>query len=136
MFESRREVISWLAAVVVVAIMGVLVFGAANNLSPFHRINKAQANSSFPPLKVAIVTYPATIGAFRPPRLTVHPGQHVIFTNASNTIHTATARNGGSFDSKDINTGRSWTLIAPTKTGTYPYYCVYHPGMIAKLIVK
>jgi plastocyanin len=137
MFENKNELIGAVVAIIGVAIMGLIVFGAEHNMSPFHTINNVQAKSAFAPAHVKIVTNPKTIGAYAPASITVHPGQNVVFTNVSNTIHTVTARADNSFDSKDINTGGvSWTLVAPKKAGKYQYYCVYHPFMHGTLVVK
>jgi plastocyanin len=136
-FDSKNEVIAWAVAIVGVAIMGLLVWGAANNQGPFHKVNNAKAKSAFAPVHVKINTNTRTIGDYTPASVTVHPGQDVIFTNVSNNVHTVTARKDNSFDSKDINTGGGhWTLVAPAKPGDYPYYCVYHPLMFGKVIVK
>src|SRR5438270_865945 len=135
MFESRNEVIAWAVAICGVIIMGVVVWGASNNVGPFHKVNKAAASSSFPPVHVTIITNPNTIGQYTPASITVHPGQKLIFTNASDAVHTVTSRKDNGFDSKDIDTGNaSWTLIAPPP-GTYAYYCVYHPLMAGKIVV-
>jgi plastocyanin len=136
MLLSRNNLIGFAVAIVGIAIMGLIVFGAEHNAGIFHQINKAQAQSSFPPVHVKIVTNPNTIGQYVPASITVHPGQHVIFTNDSNATHTVTERADNGWDSKDIDTGgHSWTLIAPSKAGAYQYYCTYHPFMTGKVIV-
>jgi plastocyanin len=137
MFESKNEVISWVVAIIGIAIMGLIVWGGENNVGPFHKINKAQAQSAFATLHVKIISDAKTIGAYQPANVTVHPGQKVIFSNVSGITHTVTAKQDGQFDSHDIGSGGStWTLIAPSKSGTYSYYCVYHPLMQGKVIVK
>jgi plastocyanin len=137
MFDNKSEAIGWVVAIIGVAIMGLLVWGGSNNIGPFHKVNKAQAKTAFAPIHVKIITNTQTIGEYTPASVTVHPGQDVIFTNDSNNVHTVTARGDNSFDSKDINTGgSSWPLVAPAKPGTYNYYCVYHPLMLGKVIVK
>src|SRR5436305_7614162 len=109
MFESRNEIIAWAVAVCGVIIMGVVVWGASNNVGPFHRVNNAAASSSFPPEHVAIITNPKTIGEYAPASITAHPGQKLIFTNDSDAVHTVTSRKDNGFDSKDIDTGKaSW----------------------------
>jgi plastocyanin len=47
--------------------------------------------------------------------------------------HTATADTG--FDSKNLNSGQSWSFVARQK-GNYPYVCTYHPYMKGELLVK
>ena len=136
MFESRNEVIAWLVAITGVVVMGAVVWGGANSVGPFHRVNKAVAASSFAPVQVKIISNPKTIGQYTPASISVHPGQHVIFTNESNAVHTVTSRRDNGFDSKDIDTGAtSWTLVAPAKAGSYAFYCVYHPLMAGTVVV-
>jgi plastocyanin len=136
MFDSRNEVIAWAVAICGVIFMGAVVWGANNNVGPFHKVNKPALASSFPPVHVTIITNPQTIGQYTPASVTVHAGQHVIFTNSSDAVHTVTSRKDNGFDSKDIDTGKtSWTLIAPTAPGSYAYYCVYHPLMAGKVVV-
>jgi plastocyanin len=54
----------------------------------------------------------------------------------SDAVHTVTANNGA-FDSGDIATAGSTSVwhFAPKQTGTFPYYCKYHPLMHGTLIV-
>jgi plastocyanin len=142
MLFSKSEMIGGVAAIIGIAIMGLIVWGGSNNVGPFHQVNKVQAatTSAFAPVHVKIVTDPKTIGRYTPASVTVHPGQKVIFTNVSDYTHTVTSRQDGLFDSHDIPTSQStpssWTLIAPKKAGKYAYYCVYHPLMFGKVIVK
>ena len=84
---------------------------------------------------VKIVADPNTVGAYRPRTITVHRGQKIVFSNVSNAVHTVTADNGKSFDSKDIHVGKSWTYTAK-HTGTFKYHCIYHLLMVGTIIVK
>ncbi len=131
MYEHRFEVIGWFVAIVVVGAMGLLVLHG-----PFHHINKVAAKSSFPPLKVQIVSDARTIGRYKPNFITAHVGQSIIFTNVSDALHTVTAQHGNTFSSPLIQTGGgTFTMVAP-KPGVYPYYCTVHPDMLATLTVK
>lgn len=70
---------------------------------------------------------------FAPARLEVTAGDTVIWKNQDIVPHTATAQKA--FDSKGIDTGKSWTYVARQK-GAFPYICTYHPTMTAELIVR
>lgn len=131
MFENRAAIFGWVFAILIVVGMGLLVF-----TGPYHTIAKAPSKaSSFSPVTVKIVTDPKTIGSYQPATITVHVGQKVSFTNVSDAPHTVTAKNTV-FNSGDINTGgASWSYVA-TKSGTFPYYCIYHPRMFGTLVVK
>ena|SRR5581483_5043953 len=72
--------------------------------------------------------------AFNPARLTIGTGQTVTFTNRDDDAHTVTA-NDGTFDSKGIDTGQSWSHQFD-KPGTYAYFCALHPFMKGTIVVK
>lgn len=130
MYISRRELAGWAIAVIIVALMGEIVLHG-----PFGFVNRTQLSAapSYPTLHVTIVTNPQTVGRYTPSSVTAHPGQQIIFTNASNATHTVTARTNA-FDSHDIDIGSSWTFVA-RKPGTFHYYCVYHPLMLGVIKV-
>lgn len=84
---------------------------------------------------VKIVSDPNTIGAYKPKRIVVHRGEHIVFKNVSDAIHTVTADNHHAFNSNNIAIGHSWTLVAK-KVGTFKYRCLYHPLMVGVIVVK
>lgn len=133
LFDSAGEVIAWIVAILIVAAMGVIVF-----TGPYHKVNKSAEGAGPTPVPIAqqakIVTDPKTVGKYVPPTITIHFGQGVTFTNVSSADHTVTARDN-SFDSGDIGQQTKWTLV-PKKTGTFKYYCVYHPFMHGTLVVE
>ena len=71
--------------------------------------------------------------AFVPDHVTVSAGDTVVWKNEDIVPHTATADT--KFDSKNLNSGQSWSFVARQK-GSYPYVCTYHPYMKGELIVK
>ena len=73
------------------------------------------------------VTHTVTIDAaqFSPAELEVRSGDTVVWVNKDILAHTATSTSGG-FDSKVIEAGKSWKLVARTK-GDFPYTCSFHP---------
>ena len=71
--------------------------------------------------------------AFVPDHVTVSVGDTVVWKNEDIVPHTATA--GAGFDSKNLNSGQSWSFVASQK-GSYPYVCTYHPYMKGELLVK
>ena len=68
--------------------------------------------------------------------LTVAPGATVAITNMDTAAHTVTADEGSAFDAEVKGGGGTATFTAPTKPGSYPYHCTFHPGMHGTLIVK
>lgn len=73
--------------------------------------------------------------AFVPADLKVRPGATVTVVNEDSVAHTATATDGGAFDTGEIAGGRSATFTAPDKPGTYSFFCSLHPQMKATLTV-
>lgn len=136
MLLSRNEIIGFAVSILIIAAMGVIVF-----TGPYHKVNKVAAAPAhtYPVIHAQIVTDPTTIGRYVPATITAHVGQTISFVNNSNAVHTVTSdaqSNGASvFNSKDIPIGATWQF-APTRTGTFPYYCIYHPYMHGKIVVK
>ena len=73
--------------------------------------------------------------AFKPASLTVKGGAKVTVTNNDSTAHTATADDGKSFDTGNIDPNNS-AKITLSKAGTYKYHCSIHPFMHGTLVVK
>ena len=71
---------------------------------------------------------------FAPATLQVRRGERITWINQDLVPHTVTARDG-SFDSHAIAPGASWTLVA-SKAGAVDYACVYHPTMVAHLVIR
>ncbi len=67
--------------------------------------------------------------------LTVPPGAKITVVNSDDVAHTVTSKVKGQFDVK-VGGNAQATFTAPTTPGRYPYYCVYHPGMVGVLIVQ
>jgi plastocyanin len=74
--------------------------------------------------------------AYSPDPVTVVVGVNstIKWVNNDNAPHTVTA-NDASFDSGNVAQGQSFTFTFTT-AGTYQYHCVYHPWMVATIIVK
>ncbi|NUP52744.1 MAG: hypothetical protein HOW97_36290 [Catenulispora sp.] len=73
--------------------------------------------------------------AFAPAAVTVPVGTTVTWVNEDTVPHTVTAKSGpASFDSGQISAGGSWSATFATP-GTYDYYCVDHPQMVARITV-
>lgn len=77
---------------------------------------------------------------FTPAIFTVAPGAIIIVTNHDSVTHTFTAMPGssplGTFNSGNIGPGKTVTVTAPTKAGSYAYYCGIHNYMTGTLVVK
>ncbi|ARF58128.1 cupredoxin domain-containing protein [Streptomyces gilvosporeus] len=72
-----------------------------------------------------------------PAVLTVRPGAKITVDNKDSAPHSVTATGGkGGFDTGTIKGGATATFTAPTKPGSYPYYCDIHEYMKGKLTVR
>lgn len=74
-----------------------------------------------------------TISGFAFSTLTVMPGTTVTVMNADSAAHTVKV-NGTDVDVK-VPGGGTATFTAPTKAGTYPLTCDFHPQMHGVLTV-
>lgn len=69
--------------------------------------------------------------------LTVKPGQKVTVTNQDSAAHTLTDKKSHLFDTGIIaGSGGTGTFIAPSRPGSYPFGCAFHPGMEGTLTVQ
>jgi plastocyanin len=71
----------------------------------------------------------------KPASITVPKGTTVTFTNRDTTAHTATSKQAGVFESGPIETGKTGDVTLE-KTGTFAYYCLFHPFMKGTIIVE
>lgn len=73
--------------------------------------------------------------AFAPKSATVPVGVKVTWVNEDSVPHTVTSKSGpASFDSGQVAAGASYSAIFETP-GTYSYYCIDHPQMVATITV-
>lgn len=121
--------------VLAIAVLGSGVFafvphedvtGAAREASP--------TPIASPDAATSVATVDTKNFAYLPLELTVAPGTPVRFTNSDTVDHTVTAADG-SFDSKNMTTGQTWTHVFE-KAGTYAYVCAYHRYMKGTIFVK
>jgi plastocyanin len=70
---------------------------------------------------------------FNPAALTVHAGDKITWQNRDLVPHTATA--AGTFDSKVIEPGKSWSYVIK-QAGRIEYLCTLHPSMTGALVSK
>ena len=82
------------------------------------------------------VTRKVTIDStsFLPVSVVANVGDTVVWTNKDLFKHTVTAADG-SFDSKDIEPGGTWSLTVKT-AGAFDYACIYHSTMKGTLRVR
>ena len=72
---------------------------------------------------------------FNPPEITIAKGGKVLFINQDSIKHTITSYSAPSSFSHEIRPGISLTQSFEI-SGTYNYYCVFHPDMKGTVIVQ
>jgi plastocyanin len=72
---------------------------------------------------------------YKPASITVPQGTTVTFTNQDSTAHTATSKESGVFESGPIDPGKSGKVTLD-KSGTFTYYCLFHPFMKGTIVVE
>src|SRR5919106_2615548 len=72
---------------------------------------------------------------FEPTVTYIRPGDTVTWVNRDPVPHTVTGANRawGSYDKLKADKRLSYTF---DRAGTYPYYCVYHLGMVGTVVVS
>jgi plastocyanin len=71
--------------------------------------------------------------SYSPQDIEIEPGTMVVWVNRDAVPHTVTADNGA-FDSGTMVEGARFAMTF-TASGTYPYYCIPHPFMRARVVV-
>jgi plastocyanin len=71
---------------------------------------------------------------YEPAQLTVPAGTSVRFVNLDADIHTVSDR-GGAFESGLMFNRDAWTYVF-NNPGTYEYFCLPHPFMVATITVQ
>jgi plastocyanin len=67
--------------------------------------------------------------------VSVPAGATIEVKNADPAEHSVTADSGDAFN-VEVADGGTATFTAPSKPGSYPYHCSYHPMMHGTLVVK
>src|SRR5207249_725021 len=94
------------------------------------------AAATKPDPKTATVTIKSL--SFDPKRLEIHVGDSVVWANESKTVHTATSDNDGkTFDTGDVEPGKSSKPVKFEKDGEFKYHCKVHgKSMSGTIVVK
>ena len=72
---------------------------------------------------------------YKPARITVAKGTTIDFTNKDSTAHTVTSTDSGIFESGSIPPGKTGSITL-NKTGTFTFYCAFHPFMKGTVSVE
>jgi plastocyanin len=124
-----RHVIASLAALATLAVL-VAGCGGSGDTSPATQSGGSTQHAALSGDSLTISNF-----KFAPVSVTVSRGARVTVANHDTTAHTATADDGHSFDTGDIDPGSSAT-VSLSKAGTYKYHCSIHPFMHGTLVVS
>jgi len=72
--------------------------------------------------------------AFQPAALKMEAGDKVQFVNLDGAPHTASADNKA-FDTGRLNKGED-AVVTIEKSGTYGFFCKFHPGMRGEIVAS
>jgi plastocyanin len=101
-----------------------LVGGVGLALSPVAGVRKQRTRT------VVIQNF-----SFKPAHITIKRGAKVRWINKDTSPHTATAKNGESFDSGLLRKEKSYSHTFKS-VGKKPYFCKIHPHMKGSVTVK
>ena len=72
---------------------------------------------------------------YEPAKIVVPKGTTVTFTNRDAAPHTATSKKAGTFESGTIKQGQAGEVTLE-ETGSFTYYCLFHPFMKGAIVVE
>lgn len=136
---AQLQALARRAFVPLVAVAGLaLVIAIANSpgvSAPGGSTTTISGSGTASSVKVSIRNF-----VFYPANFTVAPGTTIVVTNNDTVAHTLTALNAsnplGKFDTGNIAAGKTATFAAPSKPGSYAFYCSIHSFMVGTLVVK
>lgn len=114
-----------LSASLLVRISGALTGAALSWSSPGPFAEAGEAGTTH---RVTIEKF-----AFVPARISIRPGDTVVWVNRDYAPHTATAGNGG-WDAGTLAKHRSAAVVFRT-AGRFVYFCKHHPHMRGTVVV-
>lgn len=127
---KRRHLIVTLVALAALAAPIAGCGGSSSGATTAQSDGQSQSKPSGGSNEVSVVDL-----KFTPATLTVPRGARVTVANHGTMAHTATADDGKSFDTGDIDAGSSATVTL-SKRGTFKYHCSIHPFMHGTFVVR
>jgi plastocyanin len=123
---GRRDILARIAAVLVLVAFALLAFAHLSNAT---EVNPASTPTGEKTVEISISNF-----TFTPNELTITPGTTVKWVNHDDIPHLV-AEKALAFKSQALDTNDSFSFTF-TKPGDVEYFCVLHPHMIGKIIVK
>jgi plastocyanin len=119
--------------------VGVLAGCGGSSSSPMATVPTPTPAPGGTPNSTVMISMPVgasflSTTAYVPNPVTVAVGTAVTWINNDNVAHTTTSQNNV-WASPDMEPGSSYSRTFQS-TGSFPYYCIYHPGMVGTIIVQ
>jgi len=73
--------------------------------------------------------------SYSPNPTSMRVGQTIAWHNGDTTAHTST-KDGGGFDTGNVNAGATSSPITMSAAGSFTYHCTLHPGMVGTITVQ
>ena len=135
----------WLALMVACLALGVAVAGCGGSDNNSSNDNSDSGGGGGGSTSTPTAPAPAAKGGagdvtmkdikFNPAKVTIKPGQTVVWTNDDSVGHDVTATGFKSGSPGGIENGQTFQHKFPKK-GTFKYQCSVHPGMTGVVVVK
>ena len=122
-----------LLPLVVAALVSGCGSGSPGNAPSSRTATSGPAKSA--PKRVTTQTVSIKGFDFHPKTLTVAAGTTVRWVNHDASNHTVTGEDGASIKLGNVDEGMH-VQMRFTTSGTYKYYCEYHPNMHARIVVR
>lgn len=117
------------SVILLIAAMGI-AGGCSEDSDDDGNNNNSGGGTNNPPANQVLMNG----SSFSPATINVTVGTTVTWTNKDGMSHTVTS-NSGVFDSGTISNNGVYSYTFNT-AGTFPYFCILHPGMTGSVIVS
>ncbi len=117
-------------SLIVLAAVAASVDGCGGGDSPAQSSAHPGGAAQRKPDSVSIANF-----KFSPASRSVGRGTRITVANRDSTAHTATADDGHSFDTGNLDPGASATITL-SRRGTFKYHCSIHPFMHGVIVVS
>src|SRR5215470_15292399 len=114
-------------AAIALVVLSVAALAACGGSS-----NKSSSSSGSSNVK-ADATLDVTGFSFKD--VSIKAGGTLAIKNSSGAAHTFTPDNPGDFKDTNLPDGKTTTVTAPTKPGSYKFHCAIHPSMTGTMTV-
>ena len=128
-FRTARTPAVWLALLAALLLTFGILAGCGGSSTSATTSGGGKAGAASNAVQVIMANR-----SYDPQQVTVKVGDTVTWVNQDTPKHDVVADNG-EFKSNLFDKGGTFSFTF-TKTGTYPYHCSIHPGMVGTVVVQ